>query len=192
MRPALHPLAGRARRSADFLPAAGWRLQSSRHDTPFSPGRRTQTATHLTVSHESDPMPLALHVIEVGLDAADADLVEQMRHMAERRRAGFKHVGCLVRGYEGDPRALYLIPEVVEFCKKLVRIGFIAGLDVSFTVPERVPLPVPFEPWGSLDVWVVAKGYMKHGTVEVTRELLDEFTRDLRYANTVAEDVLSG
>ena len=31
-----------------------------------------------------------------------------------------------------DPRPLYEIPKVVAFCKKLVRIGFIAGLDVSF------------------------------------------------------------
>lgn len=77
-------------------------------------------------------MNLELHIVEVGLNATDADLVEQMRYMDDRRQAGFKHVGCLVRGYEEDPRPLYEIPKVVAFCKKLVRIGFIAGLDVSF------------------------------------------------------------
>src|SRR3954468_4447518 len=135
-----------------------------------------------------DAMGLDLHLVEVGLDATDADLVEQMRHMEAHRQAGFRRVGCVLRGYGDDPRALWQIPEGVEFCKKLVRIGFIAGLDVSFTVPERVPLPVPVAPWGSLDIWLIAKGHMKGGAVEITRPLLDQFTRDLKYLNTVAED----
>jgi hypothetical protein len=76
-------------------------------------------------------MSLELHIVEVGLNATDADLVEQMRYMDDRRQAGFKHVGCLVRGYKEDPLPLYEIPKVVAFCKKLARIGFIAGLDDS-------------------------------------------------------------
>jgi len=77
-------------------------------------------------------MSLEMHIVEVGLNATDADLVEQMRYMDDRRQAGFKHVCCLVCGFEEAPRPLYEIPRVVAFCKKLVRIGFIAGLDVSF------------------------------------------------------------
>jgi len=136
-------------------------------------------------------MTLELHIVEVGLNATDADLFEQMRCMDDRRKAGFKHIGCLVRGFEEDPRPLYEIPKVVASCKKLVRIGFIAGLDVSFTVPEPVPLPIPIAPWGSLDIWVIAQGYMKDGSVEITRPLLEQFKKDLSYSNTVAEDMLS-
>jgi hypothetical protein len=139
-------------------------------------------------------MDLELHVVDLGLDATDADLVEQMRHMQEYREAGFKRVGCSIRGYDTDSRELWQIPEVVEFCKKLVRIGFIAGLDVSFTFPpNQPPLPVPVAPIGSLDIWLVAKGHMKEdGTVEITVDLLDQFKKELQYLNTVSEDMLSG
>jgi hypothetical protein len=139
-------------------------------------------------------MDLELHVVDLGLDATDADLVEQMRHMEEHREAGFKRVGCSIRGYDRDSRELWQIPEVVEFCKKLVRIGFIAGLDVSFTFPpNQPPLPVPVAPLGSLDIWLVAKGHMKEdGTVEMTMDLLDQFKKELQYLNTVSEDMLSG
>ena len=138
-------------------------------------------------------MGLELHVVDLGLDAADADLVEQMRHMEEHREAGFKRVGCSIRGYETDNRDLWQIPEVVDFCKKLIRIGFIAGLDVSFTFPpNQPPLPVPVAPWGSLDIWLIAKGHMsKDGTVEMTTDLLSQFKKELQYQNTVAEDMLS-
>src|SRR5947209_1461052 len=65
------------------------------------------------------PMGLELHVVDLGLDATDADLVEQMRHMEDYRTAGFKQVGCSIRGYGMDSRELWQIPEVVDFCKKL-------------------------------------------------------------------------
>ena len=139
-------------------------------------------------------MGLELHVVDLGLDATDADLVEQMRHMEEHRAAGFKRVGCSIRGYDADSRELWQIPEVVDFCKKLVRIGFIAGLDVSFTFPpDQPPLPVPVAPMGSLDIWLIAKGHMRiDGTVEMTIDLLDQFKKELQYLNTVSEDMLSG
>jgi hypothetical protein len=139
-------------------------------------------------------MGLELHVVALGLDATDADLVEQMRHMEEHRAAGFKWVGCSIRGYGADSRELWQIPEVVDFCKKLVRIGFISGLDVSFTFPpNQPPLPVPVAPMGSLDIWLIAKGHMRiDGTVEMTTDLLDQFKKELEYLNTVSEDMLSG
>jgi hypothetical protein len=136
-------------------------------------------------------MSLELHLVELGVNATDTNLTEQMRHMENRRKAGFRRIGCLIRGYEHDERALWQIPEVVALCKRLVRIGFISGLDVSFTLPKPVPLPVPVEPFGALDVWVIARGSMSVGGVEVTRDLLDQFKKDLCYANTVAEDLLS-
>jgi hypothetical protein len=139
-------------------------------------------------------MGLKLHVVDLGLDATDSDLVEQMRQMEEHRAAGFERVGCSIRGYNADNRDLWQIPEAIDFCKKLVRLGFIAGLDVSFTFPaNQPPLPVPVAPMGSLDIWLIAKGHMsKDGTVELTKDLLDQFKRELEYLNTVAEDMLSG
>ena len=80
---------------------------------------------------------------------------------------------------------------MVALCKRLVRLGFVSGLDVSFLLPEPVPLPIPATPLGSLDVWMVAHGHMRHGGVDVT-DLLDQFSNDLKYANTVSEDLLSG
>ena len=138
-------------------------------------------------------MSLELHVVDLGLDATDADLVVQMRHSEGYRKAGFKRIGCSFRGYATDSRELWQIPEVVEFCKKLVRIGFIAGLDVSFTFPpDQPPLPVPVAPMGSLDIWLIANGHMRHdGTVEMTKELLNRFTKEIEYLNTVSEDMLS-
>jgi len=36
-----------------------------------------------------------LHIVEVGLNATDADLFEQMRFMDDRRQARFKHVSTV-------------------------------------------------------------------------------------------------
>jgi hypothetical protein len=39
---------------------------------------------------------------------------------------------------------------------------------VSFTVPKPIPLPIPIAPWGSLDIWVIAQGFMKDGKANRT------------------------
>lgn len=135
-------------------------------------------------------MTLELHIVALGIDATDADLIEQMRLMEEKRTEGYRHVGCTISGFGSDKRELWQIPEVVAFCKRLTRIGFMAGLDVSYTFPKDIPLSTPIKPMGSLDLWLIAQG-MARALIVLTEEKWNQFLKELEYQNSVCEDFLS-
>jgi hypothetical protein len=64
-------------------------------------------------------MRQSVHLIDLGLDASNEALVEQMRFMRRSRTEGIAGcVACTVRGFHDDPRELQDIPEVRAFCRQ--------------------------------------------------------------------------
>jgi hypothetical protein len=122
----------------------------------------------------------------------DQEIIGLMRHARRARAAGAPTVTCCIGGYDDDPRELGDIPEARELCKRLVRLGYIACLDIATSVRE-FPTFNHSITLGAWEVWRIARGEAKVGKSRVPAELLDEFiTKELVYLSTVADDHLAG
>src|ERR1700722_18915561 len=79
-------------------------------------------------------------IVDLGLDATNYDLLDQMRVMKRAREERFyPHVVAQIRGFGDDPRELYDIPEVRAFCRRLVNLGFVSYLEVTTLINPKLP-----------------------------------------------------
>lgn len=133
-----------------------------------------------------------LLVVELGIDATNDDLFDQMRVMKTRRESGrYTNVVCYVRGFDADPRELYEVPEVRAFCRRLVSQGFVSYLDYSTTLPGASD--VAPGGWGAVEVWMCGEGRLKTEMIferDALFGLLDKFDRVLDGANEKADALL--
>ncbi len=96
-------------------------------------------------------------VVELGLDAIESDIVDQMQRMKRcRAMKSYDQITCTIRGFENDERELFEIPEVRQFCDWLVELGFISFLDFETMFSATKPNSV-FAGWGASEVWLCAK-----------------------------------
>ena len=107
-------------------------------------------------------MATSVLYVELGIDATNGDLLDQMRIMKRaREERRYDSVVCTIRGFDGDARELFDIPEVRAFCRRAVNLGFTAYLDTSsgslFGPPELVSIG-----WGHAEVWLCSEGRMRH------------------------------
>ncbi len=127
--------------------------------------------------------------VDLGLDATDDDIHDQMqimKHSREEHR--YDHVVCTIRGFSDDPRELYDIPEVREYCKRLVDLGFISYLDFSMLVNPETP-ELAKHGWGACEVWLCSAGRLK-AVNSFTREVLDELQQAVSESNERADATL--
>jgi hypothetical protein len=76
--------------------------------------------------------------VDLGIDATNDDILDQMRKMKScRENRTYSNLVCTVRGFSDDKRNLFEIPEVRAFCRRVVNLGFISYLDFTTTVPPR-------------------------------------------------------
>ncbi len=62
-------------------------------------------------------MASSVHIVEIGRNATDDDILDQMRIMKRvRETKTFDDIVCTLRGFDGDPRELFEIPEVRALC----------------------------------------------------------------------------
>jgi len=72
--------------------------------------------------------------VELGIDATNDEILDQMRTMKACREDGsYGHVVCTVRGFSEDKRDLFEIPVLRAFCLRVVNLGFISYLDFTTT-----------------------------------------------------------
>ena len=65
--------------------------------------------------------------VELGLDATNEDILDQMRVMKKARMdRAYDSVVCSIRGFADDPRELFEIPEVRAFCRRIINLGLIS------------------------------------------------------------------
>ena len=96
--------------------------------------------------------------VELGINATDGDILDQMRIMKRaREERSYDNVVCTIRGYDDDHRELYDIPEVRSFCRRLLSLGFISYLDFSTRPGSQTP-PIARRCWGARRSGNVAKG----------------------------------
>lgn len=125
-------------------------------------------------------------IVELGLDATNDDLREQMRQMKRVREArALPNVICVLRGFDTDPRQLWQIPEVRAFCVRLVDQGFISYLDPATHLPQCPPWARTG--FGALEVWLIARGMFTGGPLDVGAEHVERFRGELNLANAVAD-----
>ena len=127
--------------------------------------------------------------VELGIDATNDDILDQMKTMKACREDGsYGHVVCTVRGFGDDKRSLFEIPEVRAFCRRVVNLGFISYLDFTTTFDESVPA-IAKDAWGAAEVWLCGEGRLR-GQVPLTEELLDELKRVVCESNGKADAAL--
>ena len=127
--------------------------------------------------------------VELGIDATNDDILDQMRTMkACREDRSYGHVVCSVRGFSDDERRLFEIPEVKAFCRRVVNLGFISYLDFTTTFDTSVPA-IAKDAWGAAEVWLCGEGRLR-SQMPLTRELLDELQRVVCESNEKADDAI--
>ena len=125
-------------------------------------------------------------IVELGLDATNDELREQMRLMKQvRETRSLPNVICVVRGFDRDPRELWQIPEVRAFCVRLVDQGFISYLDPATHLPFCPPWARTG--FGALEVWLIANGMFTGAALDVSAEDVERFRAVLDRANGVAD-----
>ncbi len=134
-------------------------------------------------------MPDSVLFVELGIDATNDDILAQMRIMKGRREdRSYGHVVCTVRGFAGDERHLFEIPEVRAFCRRVVNLGFISYLDFTTTFDTSVPAFAK-DGWGAAEVWLCGEGRLQK-QMPLTRELLDELQQAVSDSNEKADAAL--
>jgi hypothetical protein len=124
--------------------------------------------------------------VELGIDASNDDILDQMRTMKACREDGsYSHVVCSVRGFSDDERSLFEIPEVRAFCRRVVNLGFISYLDFTTTFDSSVPA-IAKDGWGAAEVWLCSEGRLR-SQMPLTRELIDELKRVICESNERAD-----
>ena len=127
--------------------------------------------------------------VELGINATDGDILDQMRIMKRaREERSYDNVVCAIRGYDDDHRELYDIPEVRSFCRRLLSFGFISYLDFSTRPGSQTP-PIARRCWGATEVWQCGKGRMKARNV-VTVKTMSAFDDALAESNRKADAAL--
>ena len=127
--------------------------------------------------------------VELGIDATNDDILDQMRIMKARREdRSYGHVVCTVRGFAGDELPLFEIPEVRAFCRRVVNLGFISYLDFTTTFDSRVPA-IAKDGWGAAEVWLCGEGRLR-SQMPLNRELVDELKRVVCESNEKADAAL--
>ena len=116
------------------------------------------------------------------------ELITQFRQCI--KWIGENNDGCFVSfsGWHEDTRELCEIPEVVNLCQSLVKLGFITVLATSTSMPDvkeemekRFNTPLPF---GALEIWGIAKKIWEiteeGSKMILTKEICQQFLNDLK------------
>ena len=124
--------------------------------------------------------------VELGIDATNDDILDQMRKMKScREDRSYSNIVCTVRGFGDDKRNLFEIPEVRAFCRRIVNLGFISYLDFTTTFDSSVPA-IAKDGWDAAEVWLCGEGRLR-SQMPLTLELVDELKRAVCESNEKAD-----
>lgn len=131
-------------------------------------------------------MNSGLLIVEIGLDATNDHIYDQMRIMKRcRENDEYGSVICCIRGFDEDHRELYDIPEVRAFCRRLFNLGFTSYLNFS-TFLEPIFSSGP-KAWAALEVWMCSEGM---ANAPITKELCERFSKLWMESNQRADDAI--
>lgn len=127
--------------------------------------------------------------VELGIDATNDDILDQMRIMKlAREDRSYSNVVCSIRGFAADARELFDIPEVRAFCRRIVNLGFISYLDFSTIFNPQVP-DLAKQSWGAAEVWLCSEGRLK-ALNPLTKDILHELQHAVLLSNAKADAAL--
>ena len=127
--------------------------------------------------------------VELGIDASNDDILDQMRKMKFcREDRSYSNIVCTVRGFSDDKRHLFEIPEVRAFCRRIVNLGFISYLDFTTTFDSSVPA-IAKDAWGAAEVWLCGEGRLR-SQMPLTEELLNELQQVVCESNEKADGAI--
>ena len=106
----------------------------------------------------AEACPKSVLFVELGIDATNNEILDQMRTMKACREVGsYGHVVYMVRGFSEDKRDLFEIPEGRAFCRRVVNLGFISYLDFTTTFDSTVAA-IAKDAWAAAEVWLCGEG----------------------------------
>ena len=93
-----------------------------------------------------------LLVINLGVDTPIDEIKGMFADLWKQVKISKKGFVLTTAGFDDDPRELYEIPEVIEFYKKLIEIGFL-----SLLVPDMLDTPKDeIVGFGAFEIWMIA------------------------------------
>ena len=131
-------------------------------------------------------MAKAVLFVELGIDATNDDILDQMRIIKQGREEGiYQFVVCTIRGFADDRRDLSEIPEVRAFCRRIVNLGFISYLEVTTLFDLHLPAEAK-RCWGATEVWLCSENRLK-AEIEMDKPLLLELQQVIGESNERAD-----
>jgi hypothetical protein len=99
-------------------------------------------------------------VVAIHPSLSDQELIILMSDALNKINKGNRPITITISGFEGDLRELYEIPEVAQFCKRLLDLGFISIQELATTFRA---IPESYDPCvlGAFEVWQIANSKMK-------------------------------
>lgn len=133
-----------------------------------------------------DVNEVACHIHKDVTDEEIEEIISLALPDVEKENRGWV---CAINGYDDDERELYTIPEAIELCKRLVKLGLISILTTS-TLIEKDERPWISKHLGAIEIWAIATGYLDaNGELVLTKKNFAEFQRVLADANNLVTKV---
>lgn len=126
----------------------------------------------------------AHYVVRMSVNLTDADLKRIMDQVMPFV-AYFKGIGIIFGDYDLDPRKLWEIPEVQNFCRRLVHLNYLGILKM----PERSNATADIEfihAFGALEVFLISRD-IDISNVFLNRKDMDEFLQAARMSQDAVQ-----
>jgi hypothetical protein len=125
----------------------------------------------------------------IGTKVSDRQIDTTIRLYNKPTGKGEEVVLLKIIGYDDDPRELHEIPEVSEFCKRVVNRGMLTILYPSTTFPWS---PYPMKKYmglGAFELWALANGKMDRyfNKEVVSPEDVEQFLEDVATSNALVD-----
>jgi hypothetical protein len=147
------------------------------------------------MNEEKPDMVLRVYNFDLSMSDEDIKFAAVTAYEDRTKKSGNENnpAVCALFGFDKDPRPIWLIPEAVAFCKKIMASGFASELFVTTHIKQGLPEGITTESLGhtlgSFEVWAISKGY-KMDNLMVTPGLWKEFEEDLLNSNEIHKKVI--
>jgi hypothetical protein len=158
----------------------------------FSPFEITSIRSALDYLRSAEKYRFKKKVVAIHPSLNDQELIILMSDALKNINKGSRPITITISGFETDRRELYQIPEVAQFCKRLLDLGFVSIQEVATTFRT---IPESYDPYalGAFEVWQIANNKMKK-TMEYSEvgEHFETFYNELSKYNEQCDKLIAG
>lgn len=137
-----------------------------------------------------------LMCVSLSIDMSDDEIKECIQKLFPLVQEHGKGFCFSINGFDEDSRALWEIPEALDFLKRLSKFGFCSLLEPStsceaFFPSGKLPNNKNLPGFGALEVWLCITDRMKKGEMSFDKKVIDTFFSFLKSSNGIVETIIS-